>query len=167
MEKFRKGLDRLLELVCCLVLTIMVAVSCWQVISRYIVGRPSTITEELLRFMLVWISMLGMAYVAGKQQHISLTLLIDKVSTTVRHWWMIVLQLTFMAFSVWILIIGGLKISAISMLQVSPALGIPMGKVYYALPIAGMLIIIYSLLNIVDAVRTIRTSSPTVENHHD
>ena len=66
MENFRKGLDRLLEIVCCLVLTIMVVVSCWQVISRYLVGRPSTITEELLRFMLVWISMLGMAYVAGK-----------------------------------------------------------------------------------------------------
>ncbi|VUS42857.1 TRAP transporter small permease [Klebsiella huaxiensis] len=167
MENFRKGLDRLLEIVCCLVLTIMVVVSCWQVISRYLVGRPSTITEELLRFMLVWISMLGMAYVAGKQQHISLTLLIDKVSANVRHWWTIVLQLTFMAFSAWILIIGGLKISAISMLQVSPALGIPMGKVYYALPISGVLIIIYSLMNIFDTLRAIRASSLLVENHHD
>ena len=61
MEIIRKGLDRLLEAVCCLVLAMMVAVSCWQVISRYIVGQPSTITEELLRFSLVWISMLGMA----------------------------------------------------------------------------------------------------------
>ena len=72
-----------------------------------------------------------------------------------------------MAFSAWILIIGGLKISAISMLQVSPALGIPMGKVYYALPIAGVLIIIYSLMNIFDTLRAIRASSLLVENHHD
>ncbi|BBS93879.1 ATP-independent transporter subunit [Klebsiella sp. WP7-S18-CRE-02] len=160
MEIIRKGLDRLLEAVCCLVLAMMVAVSCWQVISRYIVGQPSTITEELLRFSLVWISMLGMAYVAGKQQHISLTILVDKVSAQVRHGWMIVLQLTFMAFSTWILIIGGLKISAISMLQISPALDIPMGQVYYALPIAGVLIIIYSVLNIIDSLRAMAQPSP-------
>ncbi|MEX3022127.1 TRAP transporter small permease [Kluyvera sp. STS39-E] len=168
MEIIRKGLDRLLEVVCCLVLAMMVAVSCWQVISRYIVGQPSTITEELLRFSLVWISMLGMAYVAGKQQHISLTILVDKVSAQVRNVWMIILQLTFMAFSIWILIIGGLKISAISMLQISPALGIPMGQVYYALPIAGVLIIVYSVLNIADSLRALTRSSPLhVEKQHD
>lgn len=168
MEIIRKGLDRLLEVVCCLVLAMMVAVSCWQVISRYIVGQPSTITEELLRFSLVWLSMLGMAYVAGKQQHISLTILVDKVSPQVRHLWMIILQLTFIAFSTWILIIGGLKISAISMLQISPALGIPMGQVYYALPIAGVLIIVYGVLNIVDALRTLTVPSPQhVEKQHD
>ncbi|KAA1047557.1 TRAP transporter small permease [Pseudocitrobacter sp. 73] len=158
MELIRKWLDRVLEVVCCLVLAMMVAVSCWQVISRYIVGQPSTITEELLRFSLVWISMLGMAYVAGKQQHISLTILVDKVSPRLRSIWLIILQLTFVAFSVWILIIGGLKISSISMLQVSPALGIPMGQVYYALPIAGVLIIIYSVMNIIDALKAL--SSP-------
>ena len=168
MEIIRKGLDRLLEVVCCLVLAMMVAVSCWQVISRYIVGQPSTITEELLRFSLVWISMLGMAYVAGKQQHISLTILVDKVSAQVRNVWMIILQLTFMAFSIWILIIGGLKISAISMLQISPALGIPMGQVYYALPIAGVLIIIYSVLNIIDSLRALAQQAPQhVEKQHD
>lgn len=168
MELIRKVLDRMLETICCLVLAMMVAVSCWQVISRYIVGQPSTITEELLRFSLVWVSMLGMAYVAGKQQHISLTILVDKVSTQVRHLWMIILQITFMAFSIWILIIGGLKISAISMLQVSPALSIPMGQVYYALPIAGALIIIYSVLNIIDSLRALTSSSSQhVEKQHD
>lgn len=168
MDTIRKGLDRLLETLCCLVLVMMVTASCWQVISRYIVGQPSTITEELLRFSLVWISMLGMAYVAGKQQHISLTLLVDKVSPAVRNVWMIILQITFAAFSVWVLIIGGLKISAISMMQISPALGIPMGKIYYALPIAGGLIIIYSVLNIIDSLRAMTAASPlTVEKQHD
>ncbi len=63
--------------------------------------------------------MLGMAFVAGQKQHISLTLLLDKVSPTIRGWWDIILQVIFIAFSIWVLIIGGLKISAISMLQIS------------------------------------------------
>lgn len=72
--------------------------------------------------------MLGMAFVAGQKQHISLTLFLDKVSPMILGWWDIVLQVIFIAFSIWVLIIGGLKISAISMLQISPALGIPMGE---------------------------------------
>ncbi len=114
----------------------MVGIACWQVVSRYILGVPSTLTEEMLRFLPVWVSMLGMAFVAGQKQHISLTLLLDKVSPTIRGWWDIILQVIFIAFSIWVLIIGGLKISAISMLQISPALGIPMGKIYYA-PLRG------------------------------
>ncbi|OAT21754.1 putative rhamnogalacturonide-specific TRAP-type transporter small transmembrane subunit [Buttiauxella gaviniae ATCC 51604] len=171
METIRKGFDRLLEGICCLLLAMMVCVSCWQVISRYVVGVPSTVTEELLRFSLVWLSMLGMAYVAGKQQHISLTLLVDKVSPQVRAWWMVFLQLVFIAFSVWILVIGGMKISSISMLQISPALGIPMGQIYYALPVSGVLIILYSVMNIIDTLCKLfspaQDAAVTLENQHD
>ncbi|HKN03653.1 MAG TPA: TRAP transporter small permease [Buttiauxella sp.] len=170
MDTLRKRLDQILGSVCCMLLAAMVCVACWQVISRYIVGVPSTTSEELLRFSLVWLSMLGMSFVAGKNQHISLTLLVDKVSPVVQRWWMIILQVTFAAFSIWVLIIGGLKISSISMLQISPALGIPMGKIYYALPVAGGLIIIYSLMNIIDLVKAMNTqndSSAAMEKQHD
>ena len=170
MDTLRKRLDKTLGSLCCLLLAVMVCIACWQVISRYIIGVPSTTSEELLRFSLVWISMLGMAFVAGKNQHISLTLFVDKVPPEIQRWWMIILQVTFAAFSIWVLIIGGLKISSISMLQISPALGIPMGKIYYALPVAGGLIIIYSLMNIIDLVKAMSTqsdASATMEKQHD
>lgn len=54
MNTFRKGLDLLLGAICCLVLAIMVGIACWQVVSRYILGVPSTLTEEMLRFLLRW-----------------------------------------------------------------------------------------------------------------
>ena len=104
MNTFRKGLDLLLGSVCCLMLAIMVGIACWQVISRYILDVPSTLTEEMLRFSLVWVSMLGMAFVVGKKKHISLTILLDKAPTTLRRWWEIILQIIFIAFSVWVLI---------------------------------------------------------------
>ena len=170
MDMLRKRLDKTLGSLCCLLLAVMVCIACWQVISRYIIGVPSTTSEELLRFSLVWISMLGMAFVAGKNQHISLTLFVDKVPPEIQRWWMIILQVTFAAFSIWVLIIGGLKISSISMLQISPALGIPMGKIYYALPVAGGLIIVYSLMNIIDLVKAMSTqsdASAAMEKQHD
>lgn len=45
-----------------------------------------------------------------------------------------------------------------------PALGIPMGKIYYALPCAGVLIILYGLLNIVDALKAIHSATDTTEH---
>ncbi|EFE93435.1 TRAP transporter small permease [Serratia odorifera] len=150
MHAIRQGLDKLLEAICCLLLTMMVIVSCWQVISRYALGQPSTFSEELLRFSLVWLSMFGMAYAAGKQQHISLTFFLDKIPGSLHFLWVSLLQVCFALLAIYILIIGGLKISSISMQQLSPALNIPMGRVYYALPISGLLIIVYSVLNIYD-----------------
>ncbi len=133
-------------------LAIMVGIACWQVISRYITDVPSTLTEEMLRFSLVWVSMLGMAFVVGKKQHISLTILLDKAPTTLRRWWEIILQNFFIAFSVWVLIIGGLRISVVSALQVSPALGISMSK-FITHSCFRVLIIIYSLLNIIEPLK--------------
>ena len=171
MNTFRKGLDLLLGSVCCLMLAIMVGIACWQVISRYILDVPSTLTEEMLRFSLVWVSMLGMAFVVGKKQHISLTILLDKAPTTLRRWWEIILQIIFIAISVWVLIIGGLRISVVSALQVSPALGISMSKIYYALPVSGVLIIIYSLLNIIESLKdkssTTDATLHSLEKSHD
>ncbi|MBP1521703.1 TRAP transporter small permease [Salmonella enterica subsp. enterica serovar Worthington] len=163
MNTFRKGLDLLLGAICCPVLAIMVGIACWQVVSRYILGVPSTLTEEMLRFLPVWVSMLGMAFVAGQKQHISLTLLLDKVSPTIRGWWDIILQVIFIAFSIWVLIIGGLKISAISMLQISLRWAFRWENLLRA-PCAGVLIILYGLLNIVDALKAIHSATDTTEH---
>lgn len=150
MDKLRKILDRSIEVFACALMTMMVVVSCWQVISRYVFNAPSTFSEELLRFSLVWLSVFGLAYVAGKREHISLTLVLDKYPEKLKAYWNIVIQIIFVLFSIYILIIGGWKISSNAMTQVSPVLQLSMGKVYYALPLSGVITVIYSLMNIID-----------------
>ncbi|WP_105901190.1 TRAP transporter small permease [Vibrio gangliei] len=153
MNKIRTILDRSIEAFGCLALLIMVAVACWQVISRYVFNSPSTFSEEFLRFALIWVSLIGLAYVSGKQEHISLTLFLDKCPPHLIHIWKIVLQVVFIGFAVYVLIIGGWNVSSITMYQISPVLQVSMGKVYYALPVSGVLVIIYSLLNIADLIK--------------
>ncbi|MGS9164732.1 TRAP transporter small permease, partial [Salmonella enterica subsp. enterica serovar Infantis] len=51
MNTFRNGLDLLLGAICCLVLAILVGLACWQGVSRYLLGVPSTLTDEMLRFL--------------------------------------------------------------------------------------------------------------------
>ncbi|HHC6514030.1 TPA: TRAP transporter small permease [Vibrio parahaemolyticus] len=150
MKFIRKWLDKIIETFACVTMTMMVLVACWQVISRYVFNSPSTFSEELLRFSLVWLSTAGLAYVAGKTEHISLTLFLDKFPRSLVKYWNMLIQVVFILFAVYIMIIGGWKVSQNAMMQVSPVLQLSMGKVYYALPLSGVLIIVYSVMNIVD-----------------
>jgi TRAP-type C4-dicarboxylate transport system permease small subunit len=143
----RKGLDRLVVMVCSVWLLAMVAMTCWQIISRYLLGTPSTYSEEFLRFSLVWVSMLTMAYVAGLRKHVRFTLFSDKASDHLQRYWQVLIELAFLAFAVFILIQGGFNASSITMNQVSPSLRLPMGYIYSALPVAGAILATYSLLN--------------------
>ncbi len=153
MRMIRKWLDKTIEVFACVIMTMMVLVACWQVISRYVFNDPSTFSEELLRFSLVWLSVIGLAYVAGKTEHISLTLFLDKFPRNLVKYWNMLIQIVFILFAVYIMIIGGWKVSSNAMMQVSPVLQLSMGKVYYALPLSGVLIIVYSLMNIVDLLK--------------
>lgn len=163
MKQLRRLLDRTLEITGVLLLAAMVMVVCWQVISRYLLGTPSIWTEEWLRFSLVWLSMLGMALACGRRAHINLTILHDKAPPGMRTAWSVVLQGAFGIFALLVLILGGLKIAGMSMQQISPVLRIPMGQVYYALPVAGCIIILYCMLNIIDCLK----NAAQTEVHHD
>ena len=57
-----------------------------------------------------------------------------------------------MGFSASVMVWGGYTIMQLSMTQVTASLGIPMGVVYIVVPLSGVLIVIYSVLNIIDLV---------------
>lgn len=150
MKKAKKYIDKTLEFVTIALFLVMVAVTTWQVIARYVLNNPSTITEEFVRFSLIWLSMLAAAYVAGKNGHIAITLLSDRLQERKKLVLDLVIQISFLFFAAIIMVYGGLMAVTVSMAQISPSLSLPMGFVYLSLPVAGILIIFYSSVNIID-----------------
>ena len=73
-------LNKVLEILGAVLLVGMVAVVLWQVFSRTVLGNPNTVTEELVRFGLVWFAMLSSAYVVGQKAHLAVTVLSEKLS---------------------------------------------------------------------------------------
>ncbi|WP_316931840.1 TRAP transporter small permease [Parabacteroides distasonis] len=49
----------------------------WQVLSRYILVSPSSVTDELAGYLLIWVGLLGAAYVSGKNEHLAIDLLLQ------------------------------------------------------------------------------------------
>ena len=66
----RKVIDKIIEVLCTLIMGYMVLAVCWQVITRFILKNPSTLTEEILRYLLVWTTMVGGAYAYGRRKHL-------------------------------------------------------------------------------------------------
>ncbi|CZQ91635.1 TRAP transporter small permease [Trichococcus ilyis] len=148
MEKIRMTLDKLLELVCSAIFVVMIATVLYQIFTRTVLNNPNTLTEEFVRFGLVWLSMLALAYVVGKRSHMSVTLLSDNLNEANQRKLEIVVQVLFLIFAAVIMVYGGWKAMSVTMGQISPSLSLPMGYVYLAVPVAGGFMFIYSLLNL-------------------
>lgn len=148
MEKIKLALDKFLKYICCSLFVIMVLVASWQVITRFVLGKPSSVTEEFLRYALIWISMLGSAYAVGRNSHISIRFVKEKMGPSDQLKLEIVLQSFFILFAVLVMIFGGMKAVDNAMMQLSPGLHIPMGYVYMSLPVSGFLSIFYCIYNI-------------------
>lgn len=147
--KFKPTLDKILETILVIIMGIMVINVLWQVGSRYIMQSPSSFTDELARYLLIWLSILGASYVTGKKMHLSIDLLAQKIGPEKRKPLNTLVYAVVALFAMLAMVIGGSRLVYIvaSLGQTSPALEIPLSYVYIVLPIGGVIIIYYSILN--------------------
>lgn len=162
MLSLKKKLDKAIEVFIMILLAFMVIVAIWQVSSRYVFNSPSTISEELLRYCLIWLAMIGSAYMFGLREHMSITFFVEKFGEEVVRKLSILSEVIIVVFSLFVLVYGGVNITILTMKQVSAALGISMGYVYLVLPLSGILMIFYGVLNILNLIKekdTVKSNS--------
>ncbi len=141
---FTQQLNRTLLTICAIIMAIMAICANWQVIGRYILSSPPSWTDEALRFMLIWLTMLGAPLAHGLNRSMVVTFLVDRMSEKKKLKNIIYVESLVILFSVVVLIIGGLAYSKIGYNVISPSIGIRMSWIYISLPISGILFIIYS-----------------------
>ena len=146
------GLNKFLRLLLTLMMALLVLNVTWQVVTRFILPHPSSFTEELARFLLIWISLLGSAYAFHTHSHLGFDYLTKKLSKSgallaARLGYTIVIL-----FALGVLVVGGTNLTYITFLlkQASPVLGIPMGFIYMVVPISGVLFAIYGVLGLLE-----------------
>jgi len=150
MIRTRKLIDRFLAIALIVTMTVLVIDVVWQVLARYIVKSPSSFTDELARFLLIWVGLLGSAYAMGKKKHLAIDILPSKLTGRSRILLDNFISILIIAFAALVLVIGGIRLVYITLNlnQVSPALGVPLGYVYLVLPFSGLLIMFYGLYDI-------------------
>lgn len=152
LHTVRKGINLVLSSACALIFAAMVIIGTYQIITRFIFNSPSTISEELLTYSFTWMALLATAYVFGKRDHMRMGFLADKFGPGARKALSIISELLIMLLAGAVMVYGGFTIMQLTMTQSTASLGIPMGVVYTIIPISGILIVIYSIMNIIDLV---------------
>lgn len=148
----KKSLDRILGSFLVFLMIVIVLAVLWQVFSRYVLHSPSSVTEELARYLLIWIGILGAAYAAGQQDHLAINLLEERLDKKNRQRLRIGIDLLIIFFCITVLIIGGGNLVYVNydLGQSSAALELPLYIVYTVIPLSGLLIIIYKVNEILN-----------------
>ncbi|MFW5872456.1 MAG: TRAP transporter small permease [bacterium] len=151
----RNIIDSIIEKMLIFLMSFLVINVLWQVGSRYLMKDPSSFTDELAGFLLIWVGLLGAAYVAGKRGHLAIDLLLRKVNNKQKRTLEIIINLFIIIFSLTVLIIGGfwLVYTRFYLGVKSAALELPLGYVYIVLPMAGILITYYNSDNIIQLLK--------------
>ena len=75
LNRIKLAVDRTIAAFSVAVMIALVVCVVWQVFSRYVLNQPSTLTDELARFLMIWVGLLGAAYTVGAQRHLAIDLL--------------------------------------------------------------------------------------------
>ena len=148
-------LDRLLKPTVAVILGIMVINVVWQVISRYILGSPSSYTEELARYMLIWLGLMGAAYAYSQGLHLALDLVTHKLTGRAKARSQLLIHTLILFFALSVMVVGGIRLVYITwaLNQTSASLQVKLAYVYVVLPISGMLISAYAGIFLRNAMR--------------
>ncbi|MFC1725775.1 TRAP transporter small permease [candidate division KSB1 bacterium] len=147
MKKFDNILEFVIRWILIVLMAVIVLDVVWQVLTRFVLNDPSSFTEELAIFLLIWISLLGSAYALRKKAHLGIDILSNYVSEKQKKVLDIIINSIVILICLLVFVVGGIRLMYITLKlnQISPALQIKMGYIYSVLPLTGLLMIYYSV----------------------
>jgi TRAP-type C4-dicarboxylate transport system permease small subunit len=155
MEKVKRRVDKILEGALIFLMAANVLNVLWQVFTRFILRDPSSFTEELARFLLIWVGLLGASYAAGQKMHLAIDVVVKNLPAKARKLAESAIQVFVFLFAFLVMVYGGIRLVSITLRlnQISAALRIQLGYVYLVLPLSGLLIMFYAGLFFVERIR--------------
>jgi len=151
-----KAVNKILGYVIAALLAFMVIGCCWQVITRFVLNNPSKYTEEILRYLLIWMTMLGAPYAYGLEKHLSINIITKTFQPKNMLFTRIFIELVILFISIFVLILGGIMVTGNAAGQISPALQMPMQMYYACLPVSGVLMVLYSVERLIRFTKQIK-----------
>lgn len=149
MTAVKMVLDRALTVMCVVLFSALVLDVSWQVFSRQILDTPSGWSEELAKYLFIWLGLFSAALVFGERGHVAMDVVVRRLPRTTQVVLAVVVQLSILAFTGLALLWGGFLVSQLAWNQNLTGLPITVGPLYLALPISGALIAFYTLFHLV------------------
>ena len=142
-----KKVDRLVSWIVMGLLICMILTTSAGVLWRYGFNSALSWTEELSRFLLVWVSFLGAAMATYRGSHIGIAVVFDRLPAVAQLWVSRIVDIMVIAYMGCVLM-GGIKILPFVHVRVAATLPFPMSVPYCVMPLSAALIIFYMLTHL-------------------
>lgn len=141
-------LDRFCKSVIFTLFFLMVVTTFLQIIFRYVFSAPLTWSEELSRYCLVWLTFIGAAVGLRAKIHVAVEAVTRLLPAGLK---LLIIRFNYLIITVFaaVLVKHGFELSLFNLNQLSPAMHIPIGLVYAAVPVGGLLIFIFAVEKLV------------------
>jgi len=150
--QIKKGMIAALNFVLIVAVALLVVDVVWGVFSRYIMGAQTKWTEELARFLLIWVALLGGAVAFSTKGHLGIDCFTNRFHPDVKKLMAVFAHIVVLFFAAAVFLYGGSHVvaNALAVEQTTPALGWKMGYVYLALPISGLFMVLFTIENLIE-----------------
>lgn len=145
MKALDNFLDNAMKFLMAIAMGSLVVGGTWQIFTRWVLNNPSTFTEEFMRYMLIWASMIGSAYCFYKDKHLALDLIKAKLKGIPAVCLSVFIEICILVFLIIVFIYGGGRM-ALSSTNYSPVMHIPFKALYIVLPLSGILAVLGRVL---------------------
>jgi TRAP-type C4-dicarboxylate transport system permease small subunit len=120
-----------------------------QVFLRYVFSFSLSWSEEVARYLMIWVAFLGGSLALQKGLHIGVELFLVRVSSRTRRWVSILSKMFVLIFLIY-LTIGGIKITWAVRDQSSPALLFSMAYAYLSAPVGGFFMALQTIHSLIE-----------------
>lgn len=148
LRRIERGLDAIIQPVVFAGMAALIGVITLQIVSRVLFTAVGW-TEEVARFLLVWITFLAGTLAFQRGRHIAVTFVVDALPGRLRQIARIAALLIVLAFMITLIVIG-YRYMQVQSFQKSASLRLSMTYVYAVMPICAAIMAWYALVDIIE-----------------
>ncbi len=144
----------------------MVCIVIAGVLARYVFSAPLAWSEELSKFLMIWMVLIGMSIVTRHRENLGVTFLVERLPL----WMQRIIKLANDSLVMWFLVvlaIEGLSMATRAKMQVAPSLGISMYYPLLSIPVGAALTIIQLALQMLVDLLSWGTAKSPYEVHYE
>ncbi len=120
-----------------------------SVFFRYVLGNPIPWSEEITRYLLVYMAFMGIVAVFSNAEHIRLSFIRERFLSPKHIRWLEIFYHCLILWFSYMLVIEGIKNAQWGWREISPALGLPMFYPFFSVPLMGVFLFILSIIRII------------------
>ena len=150
LSAIQRGINSLVRWIIIVLMLVMTVTVFLQILFRYVFNLPLGWSEEMWRFAFVWVSFFGASALMRVREHVNVTVFLERLPPRIQAAAVFLSNLGAL-ICVYFFLVGGIALTTNEWRQLAPAMEIPMGWVYLAIPVSSALMAVWVVTQTLEA----------------